>query len=690
MAVEAIARLLRPQSVAVFGASDDPGKYGGRIMHYLALHGYAGDIVPINSRRERVAGLPCYPSILDAPKVDVAVIATPAASVPQTIAECARAGVGACVVVTAGFSELGPAGAALQHEMLQHARATGMRIVGPNCMGLMNLHNGMALTAARVFDGPLHRGPIGLVSQSGAVMLSVFNRAQDLGIGFSQIVSVGNQADLETCDFLEYMIQDEQTEAICLHIEGLRDGARFRQLLLDARRAGKPVVVLKTGRTARGGQVAQSHTGSLAGAYPVFAAACAQAGAVLVEDPDVMVLAAQMLNRFGPCHGRRIAMLSPSGGFNAIVVDRLADRGLEMATFSDSTRQSLSRVLPQSHTANPLDLGVVQNAPALEATAEVTRLAAADPHVDLTFVPLTTSPDYERTVQAIVEPLLASGKPALVAVTPGSVADGVRGILRDSGIPYCDRIDDAARALDSYLNYPAEPLAITPAARQPDLELPAPGYVDEPRTKALLAAAGVRVTRERIVSSEAEALAAAREIGFPVVLKGVSDRVVHKSDAGLVRLALRDDAALVAAWRDVRERLGVLDPSARQCVVAEMAAGELELIVGVKHDPAFGPAVLVGAGGVLVDLLQDVAVGLAPLSEQSARRMLAQLKVAPLLSGYRGRPALDTEAIVETLVRIGSLAQACGGRLRELDINPLLVRAKGQGVIALDARSTFD
>jgi len=270
-----IARIFEPRRVAVFGASDDRGKWGGRIMHYLALHGFEGEIVPLNPRRDMVQGRRCYARIADAPPIDVAVIAVPAAVVPQIVRECAAAGVGCCVIITAGFAEAGAEGVAAQEEVARISAETGMRLVGPNCLGLINLRNGMALTSARVLDvEKIIPGHIGLLSQSGALMLSVYNRAHDRGIGFSQLVSVGNQADLDICDFFEHMIDDPATTVICLHIEGLRDGPRLLGLLRRAREAQKPVIVLKTGRSAQGEAAARSHTASLAGAYPVFAAAC--------------------------------------------------------------------------------------------------------------------------------------------------------------------------------------------------------------------------------------------------------------------------------------------------------------------------------------------------------------------------------------------------------------------------------
>ncbi len=686
-----IAQIFEPHRVAVFGASDDRGKWGGRIMHYLALHGFAGEVVPLNPRREAVQGKKCYARIGDAPPVDVAVIAVPAPSVPQTVRDCAAAGVGCCVIITAGFAEAGREGAAAQDELARISGETGMRLVGPNCLGLVNLRNGMALTSARVLDVErIIPGHIGLVSQSGALMLSVYNRAHDQGIGFSQLVSVGNQADLDVCDIFEHMVGDPVTRAICLHIEGLRDGRRLLDLIAAARRAEKPVLVLKTGRSAQGEAAARSHTASLAGAYPVFAAACREAGAVLVDDPDVMVLAADFLIRNDACGDGGIGIISPSGGMNGVVADRLLDRGLRLACFAERTRGALAAVMLPDHLDNPLDLGTrrpeVGDVGAI--AAPLVAAVAADPDVGVIMVPLTTTPNYEHSVTALAEALRACGKPALFVVTPGSVATKVRTIIRERNIAYCDRIDDGVRLLDAYFAHrPARPQhgegrrLVLPPLRS--------GYLSEPEAKALLAAAGLPVTRERRVRSRAEAGAAAEAIGYPVVLKGVSGAVVHKSDAGLVRLGLADRAAVEAAFDAVRARLAGLDPAAEDCVVAEMVIGGLELILGAKHDPQFGPVVMAGAGGVLVELIGDVEVALAPVSRGTAEAMLQRLRVWPLLDGFRGHPRRDVAAAAAALVKLGDLAVALGGRLRELDVNPLLVGREGEGAIVADAHAVL-
>lgn len=687
-----IADILEPSTVAVFGASDDLGKWGGRIMHYLKLHGFAGEAIPINPRRDIVQGRKCFPRIADAPHVDVAIVAVPGPSVAQTLRECAAAGVGCCVIISSGFAEIGAAGAAAQEEIAEIARASGMRLVGPNCLGLINFRNGMALTSARVLDvEKIIPGHIGLVSQSGALMLSVYNRAHDQGIGFSQIVSVGNQADLDLNDFFEHMIGDPVTEAICLHVEGVQDGQRFLDLLRRANVARKPVLVLKTGRSAQGEAAAKSHTASLAGAYPVFAAACRGAGAVLVDDPDVMVLAAHLLIRFGPCPSGGVGIISSSGGLNGITADRLSDISLSMAAFSDVTRAALAEVMLPTHLENPVDLGARRQelGEGFAVAEPAARAVASDPNVGVVMVPMTTAPNYEGTVSALVDGLESGGKPYFLVVTPGSVATGVRALLRQRNAPYCDRLDDGIRMLRAYLDYRPGDLPPPPRvtrATHPPLRS---GYLTEPEAKELLRAYGVSVTRERLVVTRADVAAAANSLGYPVVLKGVTDRVVHKSDAGLVRLGLANRQSVETAFDDVRATLAKLGEDAPKCLVAEMARGDLELIVGAKRDPQFGPTVLVGAGGVLVELLDDIQIALAPLSETSAEAMLRRLRVWPLLSGFRGRPVLDVASVVDTVVRVGELAATLGERLVELDINPLMVRVAGQGATAVDARAVI-
>jgi len=690
-----IARILDPRAVAVFGASDNKDKFGGRVMHYLTRHGYPGRVLPINPNRSEVLGLPAFPSIADAPgPVDVAILAVPPKALLGAVEECAAAGVGACVIMTTGFAETGDAaGAERQDRLVAIAHASGMRIVGPNCMGLIAPRANMALTSSLVLEiDAIRQGRVGLISQSGALMVSIFNRAHDAGIGFSACVSLGNQSDVEICDVLDWMIDDPGTDVICLYVEGLVDAPRFFRAAARARAADKPLLMVKTGRTEAGVRAARSHTASLAGAYQVFEAACRDLGVLLTDDPDGMVRAADLIRRWPRPAGDGIGVLSPSGGGAGIGVDRVSEAGLRLAALTDATRARLLEVLLPPQADNPIDLGGRRAGDSVGVAGVCAETLIADPDVSTLFVVLTTVPFYEASTRALASAALAAGKPVVVSVTPGSAADGPRAALRELGCPYFDTIDDGIRAL-RLLVARHRSLAPHPApSRPPGLPAAAPappaGRLTEPEAKALARAYGVPVTRERLARSAEEAVAAAAAIGYPVVLKGVARDLVHKSDVGAVRLGLADAAAVRAAWTDVARILeGDMAHGAFEgCLVQEMARADGELIVGIRRDPQFGAVVLAGLGGTLVEIAGDVEVAPAPVSPEAARAMLQRLRFWPVLAGARGRPPLDVDAAVDAIVRLGWLAVDLGERLVDLEINPLFLRAGSGGAVAVDAR----
>ncbi|MGE0716488.1 MAG: acetate--CoA ligase family protein [Alphaproteobacteria bacterium] len=690
-----IGGILDPRSVAVFGASDNTDKFGGRIIYYLTRHGFPGRVLPINPNRATVRGLPAYPSIGAAPgPVDVAILAVPPKALLDAVAECAAAGVGACVIMTTGFAETGDeAGAERQRRLVEIARSSGMRIVGPNCMGLIAPRARMALTSSLVLEiDAIRQGRVGLISQSGALMVSIFSRAHDAGIGFSACVSLGNQSDIEICDVFDWMIDDPGTDAICLYVEGLVDGPRFFRAAARARAAGKPVLLVKTGRTEEGVRAARSHTASLAGSYKVFEAACRAAGVLLTDDPDGMVRAADLIRRWPHPPGTGIGVLSPSGGGSGIGIDRVSEAGLRVARLNAETKGKLLELLLPPQADNPIDLGGRRSGDSVGVAGACAATMAADPDVGLMFIVLTTVPFYEATTKALAEAALASGKPLVLSVTPGTAADGPRRVLREIGCPYFDTIDDGLRALGlltqrhAALHVPvAEP---RPAALPPAGPPPAAGRLTEPEAKALAARYGVTVTREWLATSADAAVAAAEAIGYPVVLKGVARALVHKSDKGVVRLGLADAAAVRAAWDDVAAILRT-DPDAgafEGCLVQEMARGEAEMIVGIRRDPQFGPVVVAGMGGVLVEVAGDIEVAPAPLSRAEATAMLRRLRFWPVLEGVRGRPALDTDALADAMVALSWLAVDLGNRLVDLEMNPVFVRAAGKGIVAVDAR----
>ena len=691
-----VERIVHPASVAVFGASDSKDKFGGRIMNFLVRHGFAGDIFPINPRRDEVLGRKAYPSIGAAPKApDVAILAVPAGVLVQSIAEAAEAGVGCCVIMTTGFAEAGEEGAAKQAELVEIVRRTGMRIVGPNCMGLIVPHHRMALCSSVVLDtDTLRDGSISLVSQSGALMVSIFDRASSDGIGFRTCVSLGNQSDLELCDFIEYLVGDAGTKAICLYVEGFLDPARFRRAAAAARVAGKPLLLVKTGRTPAGVKSARSHTASLAGSFESFAAVCREEGVVIARDPDDMIRAAHFLVRYPGPRGDGVGVLSTSGGGAGIAVDRLSEAGFRLATLAPQTRATLDEMLLAPQADNPIDLGGRKKPEEIEIAGDAARAMFTDPDVAYGMAILTSMPFFVNRSRLIAEEAIAAGKPVMIVLTPGAAADAPRKAVTAVGGFHFNRIDDALTVLGLMVEH--ERLRSLPRATlkrpsglpaAPPAKLPS-GLLTEPEVKRLVAAYGVPVTREREAATPAAAAAAATAIGFPVVLKAVSRSIIHKSDAGGVRLNLGDAAAVETAAATMAARIGPerLDGF----VVAEMIRGEAEVIIGVRRDPQFGPIVLVGLGGIAVEIIGDVAMAPAPVTAARAREMIDRLKLAPLLKGARGKPVLDIGAVADAIVRLSWLAADLGPRLVDLEINPILVRADGEGAVAVDGRANLE
>ena len=697
-----IEQILHPRSVAVLGASDNVAKFGGRITSFLTKHGFAGDLFPINRHQAEILGRKAYPGIGALPSApDVAILAVPGGTLQQNLVEAADAGVGCCVIISTGFAELDEHGARRQATIVDLAARSGMRILGPNCMGMIVPHHKMALCSSVVLNTEtLGDGSIGLISQSGALMVSMFDRAKADGIGLRYGVSCGNQSDLEICDFIDHMVQEPATRAICVYVEGFVDAARFRQSAMACRRADKPLLIVKTGRTAAGVVAAQSHTASLAGSFEAFSAICREQGVLLPKSTDDMMRTAHLLTRHP---GRRsiagVGVVSSSGGGTGIASDRLSEAGLPLAKLARATIDKLEVMLLTPQAQNPIDLGGRKLPESVDITTDATAALLADPAVGYGFAVLTSMPFYSMRTVRIAEAVRDCGKPAVIALTVGALADEARRELRKRDIFYVDSFEDALRILMLLAeNDSRTGLVKTPAARP--AELPAAcdfsalrgGLQTESEVKQLLAAYGVAVAQETLVASPHEAGEAAAQLGFPVVLKASSRDIVHKSDVGAVRVGLADKSSVVAAANDIIQRVKAAAPNATIAgfSVQEMVSGEAEVIVGVRRDPQFGPVVIVGLGGVAVEILNDVAVATAPVSRDHVRGMIENLKTAPLFMGARGRRLLDVEAIAAAVERISWLAHDLGPRLIDLEVNPLIVGAAGAGAIAVDGRATFD
>ncbi|HEX2829400.1 MAG TPA: acetate--CoA ligase family protein [Burkholderiales bacterium] len=691
--IETLRAALNPRAVAVVGASADPAKFGGRVMRFLLKHGYEGRIVPVNPSGAEILGIPSVKDVREAGgAIDVALLAAPSQQLAAAVEQCGAAGVRCCVVITADFAELGEEGAARERELVGIARRHGMRLIGPNCLGFINPGAKLALTSSvALSQGDMPRGAIGLISQSGSMMASMISHAADCGAGFSACVTVGNQADLEICDFIEYFVEDDATRAICVYVEGLKDARRFLALAQRCREAGKPLLAVKAGSSDAGSHIARSHTASLAGSHAAWKAACAQTGVITVDDPEAMIDCARFLVSFPRIGGSAVAVISPSGGTIAVTADRVAAAGLTLAQPTPATCEALRALVPEPRPFNPLDVGGLPRERGVSAAEDAQALLSADPNVGVVLIVVATTPQLEEKVRRWGAAALASGKPTVILFTPGRLVDGARAALREIGCPYADRMDDALRVVRAAIDYRAAAAAPPERPSAPDwlahvdrTKIRA-GQLTESEAKALVRVAGIASPEEALAADADAAVQAAERIGYPVVLKGVSRDVVHKSDVGAVKLGLRDSDAVRAAYAQIEasvRRHGTFEG----CSVQRMIAGGVEMIVGARHDAQFGPVVLVGAGGVFVEVLKDTAVALAPLTRDRARELVRSLRIWPLLDGARGRPRLAVDALADAIVNVSWLAHALGPALVELDLNPLLVQENG--VIALDARAT--
>ena len=691
--VASIAAILQPRSIAVVGAGRHPGNVGHEVLRSLLVGDFSGTVYPVNPSARAVCGVPAFPALLSIPEpIDLAVVAVPASAVPGVIDEAASIGVRAVTIITAGFGETGRSGAAVENELLSVARRHGMRIVGPNCLGVVNTDPEIRMSATFVSLDPLP-GRLALVSQSGAVGIVLGEQTRAAGLGLSAFVSIGNKLDVSPNDLLCFFEHDDRTSVIALYLESLGNPRKFARI---ARRVGatKPIVALKAGRTSAGARGARSHTAAAATPEVTVAALLQSAGVIKVDRLEELLDVSAILLAAPLPAGRRVALVGNSGGPLILAADACEGGELTVPELPEATQRALSEVLvPAAAAANPVDLTADGTAAMLGKALEI---VLRDDAIDAVIVVVIETPAISAAAsrETVAQAARDAGKPVVVcSVEPDPLLD--TGAADVAEVPSPERVAAALGHVCRYAEWRQRPLF--PATEPEDLsDLPAiseivastlatsptGGWLELDQGARLLAACGVPVLPTRGATTAEDAAAVAEAVGFPVVLKARSGDIVHKTDVGGVALNLGNAEAVRAAYETMESRLG---PQMGGAVIQPMAPWGVEAIVGLASDPDFGPVVMVGLGGVMTDLLRDRAFAVPPLGPGAADAMVASLRAAPLLDGYRGSPKVDRQALVTMLERIAHVAEEVP-ELTELDLNPILVSPAGALVVDCKAR----
>lgn len=689
-AMNPIARLLKPRSVAVIGASADSSKTAGRPVAYLRKHGFTGEIYPVNPRVESIGGLTCYPDIASIPGTpDVGIVLLGAERAHQAVRELAAKGAAAAIVLASGYTETGEEGARRQQQLMEAAGS--MRILGPNTIGLVNLTDNIVLSASGALEMqhfPI--GGIGVVSQSGGILGALLSRAAARGIGLSKLISTSNEVDLDLADFVDHLADDPDTKVIALYIESVRNPGKFRAAALKAARAGKPVVAFKIGRSEAGAKAAVSHTGALAGADSMYDALFKQVGVIRAQTFGDLLDIPVALATGRKLRGKRVAILTSTGGAGTLVSDDLGMQGFETPAPDPATAEALRALQTGDHAVldrNPIDVTLAGLQPDLLRGAINVLLKSPGYDALAIIVGSSSLAMPELMAGAIEDCLPNSDKPVIAYVSPH--APEVGALLTQRGVPAFAAAESCTAALGAMLNVGSwqEPQPSAALATPVAIDDFGAGSLDEAQAKRLFTRFGVPCAREKVVTTPDGAEAAAHELGGRVVLKILSAEITHKSDVGGVAVNLTPEtvgARLVAMAFEVETNAGVRP---QRYLVQEMVGGGTELILGVHHD-VLGTAILLGMGGITAELFKDTTMRLLPteggLSRDEALSMARELKTWPLLDGFRGRPKADVEELVTTIVAFSQMAAQLGDRLVEAEINPVFVLPKGQGVRAAD------
>jgi acyl-CoA synthetase (NDP forming) len=687
--VHPLSSLLAPKSVAIFGASNDPTRISGRSLRYFREAGYKGGLYPINPTRDTVQGLPAFPDLASVPgEVDFGLIAVPANLAVEAMEACVVKGVKGVVMFTAGFAEIGEEGRVLQERITKIAHDSGIRLCGPNCLGLFNMRIGHTPTFSSFLEeGPTPAGPLGMITQSGAFGTHLLALTARRGISVGVWMSTGNEADVAVADGISFLADDPATTAIACYVEAIKDGALFAEAVTRARNNGKPVILMKVGGSTIGAAAAASHTASLAGSDAVYDAALRQLGVERAKTPEDLVEIAYACTRGRLPRSRRLAVVTMSGGAGVLMADAAEEQGLDLAPLAEDSQKEVLSWVPFAAPRNPVDVTAqaLNDPTILDKGFDLLLGKEKFPSMVGFFTTWASSPQMAEPLYKAISGAAERHPDAYIALS-AIAAPEMQRRYEAAGIGcYEDpwrAVESIAAAVRCAERIDTPPLPIPPVPSMPALPS---GAVGEYEAKRILAEAGIPILGEMLATSAAEA-AGATKLGDRLVLKIVSPEITHKTEVGGVMLDVPASEAGAAYDRlvaRVKERV----PNAKLdgVLISPMVRGGTEMILGVQNDPVFGPVVMLGLGGIFVEVLRDVTFRIAPFGVEEARNMIAELRGAAILKGARGQPPADTDALAQTVSNLSLFAAAHKARLKSVDVNPLLVRAQGEGVAALDA-----
>jgi len=695
---DGISSFFSPKGVAILGASSKPNKLSYGILENLTKYHYQGAVYPINPNADMILGCKCFKDVRDVPDpIELGVIVLPASMTVEAMQSCADKGIKAVIIISGGFREVGEEGKALEEACLKIAKDNDMRIIGPNCVGTMDMNSGLDTTFIK---GMPEAGPIGFVSQSGAVCGGVVDLIIDKHIGFSHFASLGNELDVSEADVIEYFGGDPNVKVIAVYVEGIQDGKRFMKVAKKVSKI-KPIVLLKAGRSDEGAKAVSSHTGSLAGSYAAYQAAFKQTGVIEVNDIKELFNVAWALGCLKLPEGKQVAIVTNAGGPAALASDSLAKNGFKLAEISAETQLTLQPKLnPSAQVGNPIDMLGGAEAQEYDACLEA---LIQDKGVNV-LMPILVP-------QSLVDPLSVakaflknsgSGKPLLACMMGEHSIIEARDLLHQNHIPLYQYPEDMGIVLGAMQQYKAflkqedndfikNPNVDRQSVKNILKKMASRGSLGENDTRPLLSAYGIPVIQGGLARTIDEAVQISEEIGYPVAMKIVSKDILHKTDAGGIKLNLQSKEEVRKAYSFMIEDIRNTLPLAKLdgVLIEAMAPRGQEVIVGMRDDPTFGPLIMVGMGGVYVELIKDVAFKVAPLSKADIKDMIFNTYAGKLLQGYRGGAPGDMDALIDVIGKLSQLALD-NPEIKEFEINPLLVFEKGKGVIALDSRAIMD